>query len=935
MEFNSSNDIIFDNIVEQIKNKKNHYYECEILEENIDHDNHIKFILLSVDREKSKSFVINENNEILKGKKIKFYVNSLKIKIISNRPYFLIQQYEVVNEKNEIKSSNQLLFDLKSNRYKIVTSNKDIKADYLYTLILRAKEFKIKTQKYSFKLEDSNENEVIIDQLENCDLEHRKIYCFHGYTYNSVTLKMEPTNISYMEEVSSSIFRMFNSKEILEAKNNSLLNFKGMVKSFNITNKSINIENENKQIYKINANYYLIRQISLTVECNFFNFIKISDKEFIFSNLSFIEGKEKTFINFNFPFYGTEKDYYNKININNKQYDINNKNVKINIEDKEKNNLFFQRITYERVIEEKLVDSYSFELELDKGKIYNLISSTEKNGFSYEFYIQSINEFDLPKYLTVEFNNGKMKINNPDKNENKLKERFTIVNFPKQDIKDIFGLSDDNNKFEGNNNFKYLILIDNNKKKALKLFKKSDQFESKKDFFIPEKLEIALEKASLQCAINFNENYKDKLYNIDKNDINKLSEAVYDLFNGFQYYKFENSKRHYKIVKDIVSFSLNYFELIILGKYYSYRKNYEILLDSMINLEYIDRIKILVSFMVKIMRSIDDKKIYYDMFHLVDIDDENSYEKFPFVKSAFDVFYKILDNLSEDCPFFQAIHQFNSLIYKDFISGKELHSGSILNLNDIKLELVKNINRFIFLSEKSFNLCDEHANFEPSGLIVTFNMFSFSKEEEDNILIAENFTKASSAILFLLFHECLGHQKKKINNEKTNTPEKHYKSNFQYFSNEKIDTGLALEIILIGKVVDIKYFMNSKNSEKLLDPKLYTGKDFKELQRIYSLIENDNINKQNVSDVNKVDSNNKINKDIIQSEVKNIYKNKDHLMYPELFQLYSGISNEEKEKLKDDEDYQKFLSIYGRRHKTTSEYLNKNNFPPIRFGQKK
>jgi hypothetical protein len=112
---------------------------------------------------------------------------------------------------------------------------------------------------------------------------------------------------------------------------------------------------------------------------------------------------------------------------------------------------------------------------------------------------------------------------------------------------------------------------------------------------------------------------------------------------------------------------------------------------KMINLEYIDRIKILVSFMVKIMRSIDDKKIYYDMFHLVDIDDENSYEKFPFVKNAFDVFYKILDNLTEDCPFFQAIHQFNSLIYKDLISEKELHSGSILNLNDIKLELVKNI----------------------------------------------------------------------------------------------------------------------------------------------------------------------------------------------------------------------------------------------------
>ena len=530
-----------------------------------------------------------------------------------------------------------------------------------------------------------------------------------------------------------------------------------------------------------------------------------------------------------------------------------------------------------------------------------------------------------------------MNIDNPDKNENKLKERFTIVNFPKQDIKDIFGLSEFNNSvYEGINNFKSLILIDNNNKRTIKLFKKSDQLEQKKDFFVSEKLENALEKASLQCAINFNENYKDKLYNIDKEHINKLCELVYELFDGFQNLKFENSKRHYKIVRDTVSFALNYFEVILLGKYYSYRKNYEILLDSMINLEYIDRIKILVSFLVKIMRYIDAKKNNYDMFHLVDIDDKNSYEEFPFVKDAFDVFYKIIDNLTEDCQFFQAIHQFNSLIYKDIITNKGLHSGSILNLNDIKLELVKNINRFIFLSEKSFNHCHEHANFEPSGLLVTFNMFSFSKEE-DNVLNEENFAKASSAILFLLFHECLGHQKKNINNKKSNTPEKHYKSDFQYFSNPKIDTGLAFEIILIGKVVDIKYFMNSKNTEKLLDPNLYIGKDFNELKHIYSLIENDNINIQNQEEnnVNQEESNNQINKNAIQSENKNIHQNKDHLMYPELFKLYSEISKEQEEKLKDDEDYQIFLSIYERRHKTTSEYLNKENFPPIRFGKKK
>ena len=64
-------------------------------------------------------------------------------------------------------------------------------------------------------------------------------------------------------------------------------------------------------------------------------------------------------------------------------------------------------------------------------------------------------------------------------------------------------------------------------------------------------------------------------------------------------FKFENTKRHYKIIKDIVAISLNYHEIILLGKYYSFWKNYEILLDSMLELEYIDRTKILVSFIVK------------------------------------------------------------------------------------------------------------------------------------------------------------------------------------------------------------------------------------------------------------------------------------------------------------------------------------------------
>ena len=129
--------------------------------------------------------------------------------------------------------------------------------------------------------------------------------------------------------------------------------------------------------------------------------------------------------------------------------------------------------------------------------------------------------------------------------------------------------------------------------------------------------------------------------------------------------------------------------------------------------------------------------------------------------------------------------------------------------------------------------------------------------------------------------------------------------------------------------------MQSKNSEKLLDAKLYTGKDFQQLRNIYALIENDIINNNSENNNNQSESNNQTNKNIIKAENNISNKNKDHLMYPELFKLYSEISKDQEEKLKDDEDYQRFLNIYERRHQTTSEYLKMENFPPLRFAKKK
>ena len=58
-------------------------------------------------------------------------------------------------------------------------------------------------------------------------------------------------------------------------------------------------------------------------------------------------------------------------------------------------------------------------------------------------------------------------------------------------------------------------------------------------------------------------------------------------------------------------------------------------------------------------------------------------------------------------------------------------------------------------------------------------------------------------------------------------------------------------------------------------------------------------------------------------------------MYPELLQLFSGINEEKKQELKDDEDYQRFLQLYEERHQKTSEYLKKTDLFTTRFGKKK
>ena len=333
----------------------------------------------------------------------------------------------------------------------------------------------------------------------------------------------------------------------------------------------------------------------------------------------------------------------------------------------------------------------------------------------------------------------------------------------------------------------------------------------------------------------------DPFNGIDIEKVNLVNDKILKILHGFNDFTFGNKEEDYEIIKIIILMIIYSYSEEMADYIYIVYNNYYEILKEIINLEYIDRIKILISFIIRVLDNINEKDyngnpcLPFDKLTIIHIEKEETYKNYPYVKNAFDIFYNIIDNLTEDSPFFQGILQFNSKIYKEVKTGENFHSGTILNLTDIKLELIKNINRFVILSDKRQSELDDCAIFDDKSLSVIINKYSFF----DNIYDAnnsDNFNNATCIILFLLFHECFGHQKKNINNEKVKTPRKHYDSNFKDIIEEKVDTGNAFEMMLFGDILDLKFMMKNGDLKQFLEPKLYIGKDFNNLRRIYSMI---------------------------------------------------------------------------------------------------
>ena len=922
---------LFQQFYEAIKSKENKIFKCKIIEEKEDKNLNIKFMsIIDSQNEISSSFIRDCDKINLKDRDICFEISNISLTLLNGIPYFLLKKYDIIENKNKSYYNFEQI-RIYDSVDKIDKNNSD-----LCILILKAKEIFESLTKDSFIFEDLK-GKVIKVEESDYNFEHGKIYIFKGYLYNNNKNIFEKTLISSIEEYSAYRDKVFQLKELDKMKEGMKVNFKAKIISFNIKDTFINIEDELGKKYKVNVNFSLLKKISLNQECTFLNFIKIVNNEFNFTNLSNIESKEdETFVEFNFLNYEDENTrFYNNIKIDDKLYKIDKKTIKIKINESSRKNLFIKKIFFERIENKESVHSFDYLFEINKGKNNHIEGFLGKDGYCYEFYIKSLQKEDLPKQISVTINDKIVNFKNPDKFSNEFQERFVLLNIPKQNINTIFNSSD---KTIDSNSGKYLILIKSKNEKIIINFRKKINDIIKKDFLIPDNVSNEM-KILYQKYINNHKNcinkYLDSKAHFPDLDTNKniseiISKKLNIMLDGFNKYNFSNSKKDYDNVK-YLSFIFIYHYLYKAKDFiYLFISNFEELLSSVVNLDYIDRIKVLIAFIINYYDNLFEEKYIKinniitkkaigpnnDFLILVNMDDDSIIQRYEYIKTAFEILYKIIDKLSEDCALFKIMQQINSLIHEEVLTNKKMHSGSILNLNDIKLELIQNIDRYLIISRKDRKYLDNYAFFRDISLTVTINIRSIMSIFSNNLNF--NINNLVTVVLFLLIHESLGHKKKNINNENIDTPREYYGSNFEELSLDSSDTGLVLEKIIFGKAFEPKYLMENKNPQIFLNENLYLEKNFEKLHILYSELEktlnlDDNIEKEKEKDIYDKDLKSKLNKSEKKLFVTNSdeeEKEEDPLLYHDLLAKYGDLTEDQKKENQDNIDYQLFLLMY-------------------------
>ena len=200
--------------------------------------------------------------------------------------------------------------------------------------------------------------------------------------------------------------------------------------------------------------------------------------------------------------------------------------------------------------------------------------------------------------------------------------------------------------------------------------------------------------------------------------------------------------------------------------------NFFYLKGKMTNLEYIDKIHVLLGFINDKIFD-EDKRSTPCQYYLVNLDDNNMDDSFKYSVKAYDLFFRIINELKEDSAFFICLTQINSSIFYEKTTKNKMYSGTMLTVNDIKLEIYKNVKRYFFITQYNGNY---YAHFSPNTKMVFYHPLTFLNDKLLTIP-KDKMENATVAILFLIFHEVCGHFKTRITNL-DDTPYQFYDDNY-------------------------------------------------------------------------------------------------------------------------------------------------------------
>ena len=257
-----------------------------------------------------------------------------------------------------------------------------------------------------------------------------QIYLFKNVLYQNNRIKI--ISISLIEEINEDF--VINKKDYTEIKNmnnntiNHIINFKSKIKKFSLNDNSVFTVDGFK--INFNSNLDLMNKISIN-GITYFNNFNINGNEINSTILSYINSFEDTIIELYFIDFNIKSNYFNQIIIENFTYKIKDNFFNYKIKKKIQLNYYAEKIFIKG--ESKILE---FNLYVYKGQINHFTCFINIiGGYHFEFIYESIKKENLPIKQTININNKTYDISLSDNFDNTLKNRFCIINIPKQEIK--------------------------------------------------------------------------------------------------------------------------------------------------------------------------------------------------------------------------------------------------------------------------------------------------------------------------------------------------------------------------------------------------------------------------------------------------------------------------------------------------------------------